>query len=170
MLGPPGLDPVQLLLALAEIRQLPYKYAQAQDFRDSALLLSLWMETDEPAPHPILDIHHVRREHERWFSKGPTTHFVGNHIVELDSADRAHGSVYCMAQLDFGEQFVDQTILYLDRYVRCEGTWLFEQRDHKLWFGQARAENPMHQEPDGWPRSHTGRGVLPGELRVDPPR
>jgi hypothetical protein len=79
----------------------------------------------------------------------------------------AHGSVYCWAQLDFGEEFVDQAILYQDHYVREDGRWLFERRRHLLWFGQARAENPIAQAADDWPRSHTGRGVLPGALRRD---
>jgi hypothetical protein len=166
-LGPADMDPVQLLLAHAEIRQLPLRYAYANDFRDAELLLSLWALTDEPAAYPDIDLHTVRREHERWFRKGPTVHFVGNHLIELEDADHAHGSVYCWAQLDFGEEFVDQAILYQDHYVREDGRWLFERRRHLLWFGQARAENPIAQAADDWPRSHTGRGVLPGALRRD---
>ena len=34
-------------------------------------------------------------------------HFVGNHLIELDDADHAHGSVYCWAQLDFGDELCD---------------------------------------------------------------
>ncbi|QEC50568.1 nuclear transport factor 2 family protein [Baekduia soli] len=166
-LGPAGMDPTQLLLAHAEIRQLPLRYAYAQDFRDAELLLSLWAEVDEPAEYPDIDLHTVRREHERWFRKGPTVHFVGNHLIELDDAEHAHGTVYCWAQLDFGEEFVDQSILYQDRYVRQDGRWLFHHRRHLLWFGQARAENPIAQAGEDWPHSHTGRGVLPGELRRD---
>ena len=167
-LGARDMDPTELLLAHLEIRQLAYRYAYAQDFRDAALLLSLWLETAEPAPYPDIDIHTVRAEHERWFRKGPTVHFVGNHIIELDDPDHAHGSVYCTAQLDLGEEFVDQSILYQDTYVRHEGMWLFQRRRHLLWFGQARAENPIHQEPDGWPKTYTGRGVLPDALRTRP--
>jgi hypothetical protein len=161
------MDPTDVLLAHAEIRQLPLRYAYANDFRDADMLLSLWAEPDEAAAYPDIDLHTVRAEHERWFRKGPTVHFVGNHLIEVDDADHAHGTVYCWAQLDFGEEFVDQAILYQDRYVRQHGTWLFAVRRHLLWFGQARAENPMHQPPDGWPRTHTGRGVLPGPLRRD---
>ena len=118
--------------------------------------------------YPDIDIHTVRAEHQRWFRKGPTVHFVGNHIIELDAPDRAHGSVYCTAQLDFGEEFIDQSILYQDSYVREDGGWLFERRRHLLWFGQKRAENPIHQPADGWPKTHVGRGVLPDALRARP--
>jgi hypothetical protein len=166
-LGPADMDPVALLLAHAEIRQLPLRYAYANDFRDAELLLSLWAQTDVPAQEPGIDLHTVRREHERWFRKGPTVHFVGNHLIEVDDADHAHGTVYCWAQLDFGEEFVDQAILYQDRYVRQDGRWLFARRRHLLWYGQARAENPIAQAADDWPRTHTGRGVLPGALRRD---
>ena len=166
-LGPDGLDPVGVLLAHAEIRQLPLRYAYANDFRDADLLLSLWAETATPAEYPDIDIHTVRREHARWFRKGPTVHFIGNHLIELDDAEHAHGSVYCWAQLDFGEEFVDQAILYQDRYVHADGRWRFERRRHLLWFGQARAENPIAQPAEDWPRSHTGRGNLPGPLRRD---
>jgi hypothetical protein len=167
MLGPADMDPVSVLLAHAEIRQLALRYAHANDFRDSEALLALWAEPDEPATFPDIDLVTVRREHMRWFQKGPTVHFVGNHLIELDTPDTAHGSVYCWAQLDFGDEFVDQSILYQDRYVRRDGCWLFAVRRHLLWFGQARAENPIAQAADDWPRSHTGRGVLPGALRRD---
>jgi hypothetical protein len=162
-----GLDPGQVLLAHAEIRQLPLRYAYAVDFRDAELLLSLWAQPRDPAEASEIDLHTVRREHERWFRKGPTVHFVGNHLIDLDDADHAHGSVYCWAQLDLGEEFVDQSILYQDRYVREGGCWRFALRRHLLWFGQARAENPMGQPAERWPHSYSGRGVLPGLLRRD---
>jgi len=166
MLGPLDMDRTELLLAHAEIQQLPYRYAYAQDFRDAEMLLSLWFDAEEPVAYPEINIHTVRAEHQRWFSKGPTVHFVSNHIIEIQSNDRAIGSVYCAAQLDLGEDFVDQSILYQDTYLLHEGAWLFERRRHLLWFGQARADNPIHQEPDSWPMTYTGRGVLPGALRA----
>lgn len=157
-------------VARDEIRQLPLAYAYAQDMRDADLLLSLWAEPAEPASYPDIDLATVRREHERWFAKGTTCHFVGNHLITIDGPDTAHGDVYCMAQLDLGSEFVDQTILYQDRYVREEGRWLFAIRRHLLFFGQARAENPMQQEGEGWPKVHTGAGNLPGLVQADPPR
>ena len=157
-----GGDPrVDALWAVHEIRQLAYRYALAQDFRDRELLLSLWAETDEPARTPDIDIHTVRSEAERWFRKGPTVHVVANHLVDLVSADEATGSVYCWAQLDLGEEFVDQSILSRDRYVRRDGRWLFLVRRHLLWFGQARERNPIRQAPATWPRGYVGRGSLP---------
>ncbi|MHB1538995.1 MAG: nuclear transport factor 2 family protein [Solirubrobacteraceae bacterium] len=157
-------DPLQRLLAAEQIRQLAYRYAYAVDSRDAELMHSLWAEPDGVAEYPDIDLNTVRRDHERWFSKGPTVHFVGNHLIDLDDADHAHGSVYCWAQLDLGERFVDQSILYQDRYVRQPDGWCFLVRRHLLWFGQARERNPIDQEPDGWPRVHYGRGSLPRDL------
>jgi hypothetical protein len=157
-----GVDPrVDALWAVHEIRQLAYRYALAQDFRDRELLLSLWAETDEPATTPDIDVHTVRSEAERWFRKGPTVHLVANHVVDVTSEDEATGSVYCWAQLDLGEEFVDQAILYRDRYVRRDGRWLFLVRRHLLWYGAARERNPIRQAPATWPRGYVGRGSLP---------
>jgi hypothetical protein len=152
------------LWAAHEIRQLAYRYALAQDSRDRTLLLSLWSETAEPATTPDIDIHTVRSEAARWFQKGPTVHFVGNHVIGFDGPGAAHGSVYCWAQLDLGHAFVDQAILYEDHYVLDGGAWLFATRRHLLWYGQERDRNPIRQEPATWPRGHVGRGSLPEEF------
>jgi hypothetical protein len=152
------------LWATHEIRRLALRYALAVDSRDRALLLSLWAESDEPATSPDIDIHTVRSEAARWFRKGPTIHFVGNHLVDLHGPDTASGSVYAWAQLDLGEEFVDQAILYQDRYVRRHGRWLFLTRRHLLWFGQERDRNPIRQPPATWPRGYVGRGTLPEDL------
>jgi hypothetical protein len=57
--------------------------------------------------------------------------------------------------------FVDQTILYQDRYVRQGSRWLFAHRRHLLWFGQTREVNPFQQPPANWPHGTAGRGTLP---------
>lgn len=157
-------DRLEQLWAVHQIRQLAYRYALAVDSRDRELLLSLWAETEQPATTPEIDIHTVRSEAARWFRKGPTIHFVGNHLVELTSPDEAAGSVYAWAQLDLGEAFVDQAILYQDHYVRHNGDWLFLTRRHLLWFGQERDRNPIRQPPATWPHGHVGRGTLPFDL------
>jgi hypothetical protein len=157
-------DRVEQLWAVHEIRQLAYRYAFAHDSRDADMLLSLWAETETPLDYPFLDVHRVRADTVRWFRKGPTTHVVANHIVELDGPDVAHGWVYCLAQVDFGEHFVDQTILYDDRYVRRDGRWLFHHRKHLLWFGQERRQHPYRQPDAHWPANQVGRGDVPAEL------
>lgn len=160
-------DPIERLTAAEEIRQLAYGYAYAVDTRDGDLLESLWAEPAGPVDYPDINLVTVRADHERWFGKGPTVHFVGNHRIEIGDRDHATGVVYCWAQLDFVDQFVDQSILYQDKYVRTDDGWRFDVRRHLLWFGQPRAANPIDQEPDGWPRVHYGRGSLPRDLMPD---
>lgn len=167
---PPDPEALARVVARDEIRRLALAYAYAQDMRDAELLLSLWAEPDQPSTYPDIDLVTVRKEYKRWFQKGTTCHFVGNHLITLDGPDNAHGDVYCLAQLDFGKKFVDQTILYQDSYVREAGRWLFRNRRHLLFFGQTRAENPMRQKPEGWPALHTGAGRLPELVHAEPRR
>ncbi len=153
------------LWSVHEIQQLAYRYAFAFDSRDVDALATLWAETDTPAQAPEIDIHTVREDFDQWlYGLGPTVLAVCNHIVEFDDDDNARGSVYCLAQIDMGERFIDQSILYEDRYVRRGGHWLFLVRRHMLWFGQPRADHPLRQEPANWPASPVGRGTLPDEL------
>jgi hypothetical protein len=68
-----------------------------------------------------------------------------------------------LGQIDLGHRFVDQTILYRDRYLRTPSGWRFATRSHLLWFGQERDRHPLHQAPARWPRRQAGRGVLVDE-------
>jgi SnoaL-like protein len=154
------------LCAIHEIQQLAHLYAYAHDARDPALLMSLWSRPDEHARYPAIDIHSIERHIGRWFHRGPTILFVGNHLIRLQDTDRAEGRVYCLAQLDTGEQLIDQSILYDDRYVREDGRWLFETRRHLLWYGARRAGNPFRQPPADWPRSQIGAGIAAAEIEV----
>ncbi len=148
--------------AVHEIEQLAFRYAHAFATRDRELMLSLWSETDSPAPLPALDIHRLRRDLDRWWaSLGQVMLLVTNHVIDLgDGGDAASGAVYCLAQIDGGHLFIDQTIVYRDRYVRRGDGWRFAVREHLLWFGQARDRHPLHQPVANWPRRQVGTGVL----------
>jgi hypothetical protein len=156
---------VERLWAVHEIRQLAYRYAYAFDSRDVPALRSLWLETDRPLPYPHIDVHTIRGDFDRWLDGlGPTVLSVTNHIIDLHDADSASGVVYCTAQIDLGETFVEQAVLYQDDYARHDGAWLFRSRRHLLWFGEERADNPFRLPPADWPASPVGRGTLPDEL------
>ena len=156
---------VELLWAAHEIRQLAYRYAYAFDSRDVPALRALWLETDRPLPYPHIDIHTVRNAFDRWLDGlGPTVLSVTNHLIDLDGPARASGVVYCRAQIDMGERYVEQAVLYQDDYARHEGAWLFRSRRHLLWFGEERPDNPFRLPPANWPASPVGRGTLPEEL------
>ncbi len=152
---------VRRLLALHEIQQLAYRYAYAVDFRDVPLYRTLWAANDPPAAPPEIDIHAAEEMIRQWPYRGPSVLFVCNHLIELDDDDHAHGSVYCIVQVGWGERFLDQSVMYQDRYVRENGQWRFQTRRHLMWFGVERDAHPFRQPLANWPASPTGRGSLP---------
>jgi len=152
-------------VATQEIQQLAYSYALAFDSRDISMLHGLWIQDVERVDYPEINIHTVREDFDQWlYDLGPTVLLVGNHVVNIEDADHATGSVYCLGQIDLGEQFVQQAILYQDRYARHQGRWLFERRRHLLWYGISTAENPFSQAPADWPAKTFGRGTLPEDF------
>jgi hypothetical protein len=154
------------LEALEEIRQLPYRYAYAADFRDVDLFRSLWAPADTPAEYPEIDALTAEQLIRDWPSRGPSILFVSNHLIELESRVRARGTVYCIVQGAFGARFIDQSILYHDRYEKLGGRWLFATRRHLMWFGAERPANPFDQPPANWPTSYHGRGTLPEDMET----
>jgi hypothetical protein len=153
------------VVARQDIQQLAYRYALAFDSRDLELLHSLWYEDVERVPYPNINIHTVREEFDQWlYGLGPSVLTVGNHVIDLADADHATGSVYCQVQMEMGDSYVEQSILYQDRYVRHHGRWLFEVRRHLLWFGTVSDQNPFRQPPANWPASTYGRGTLPADF------
>lgn len=153
---------VQRLWAVHEIQQLAYLYAWAFDSRDEQLLLSLWAEPDPDEEHPKLptmDLRSIRRDVDLFFDRGPTVMFVGNHLIEFDAEDRAHGLVYGWPQVEEHGAFVDQQVVYRDRYALEGERWLFRSRTHLLRFGREHDRNPYDQPAANWPRRQVGRGV-----------
>ena len=151
-----------------EIRELAYRYAYAHDACDPELLLSLWEETETPLQPPAIDIHRVRAVHiPALKTRGPSILFVGNHIIEFEGSDEARGIVYCLVQLEVDGAFVDQSVVYGDRYLRREGTWRFVHRRHVLWYGIERDRHPFDQPAADWPARAVGRGTAVTELRSE---
>lgn len=148
------------LESLHEIRQLPYRYALAFDSRDREAFLALWAPVDEPVTFPDIDGAIVAESVDHFFRHGPSVMFVGNHLIDFVDADHANGSVYAWPQVAMQDGFVDQIVLYEDRYVRVDGRWRFAVRRHLLVYGQRRAEDPFSLPAANWPSGQVGRGVV----------
>ena len=122
--------------SLAAIRQLAYRYALALDSRDMDTLVGLFTPDVRVGGQE-----NGREALKQWFIEtmrvpGTSVHFVGNHIVDFDGADRAHGIVYCRDELErpaTGEWEIG-TIQYWDDYVRQDGEWFFARRAFHRWY------------------------------------
>jgi ketosteroid isomerase-like protein len=151
------------LASIDEIRQLASRYALALDQRDLDALVGLFVDDvrvdadtrGREALRAGLEGEHLRR-------LGITVLHVGNHVVELDGPDAAHGSVYCRAELQTDDEtWVSQAVHYGDRYERRDGRWYFRSRRHELLYGVAFGQRPNGQPPADWPANDVGTGTLP---------
>ncbi len=132
--------------SLAAIRQLPARYGLALDSRDMKALVALFTP----------DVRVGRDERgrdalERWFrrvmSESRTSiHFIGNHVIDFDDADHAHGIVYCHDELERpgSGHWEWGKLQYWDSYVRMDGEWCFERRRFHRWYIVDALERPAH--------------------------
>jgi hypothetical protein len=139
--------------SLAEIRQLPVRYALALDSRDLASLVALF-----PADVHVGADASGRDALHAWFLDAmrkvrTTVHLVANHIIDFESADRAHGIVYCRDEVEYpvsGEWKIGM-LQYHDTYRRVDGEWGFERRKFHRWYQVDALERPV-----------LGAGIEPG--------
>ena len=149
------------LLAYQEIRQLAYRYALATDSRDLDTLVGLFVD-DVRVGRDAVGREALRESFNRQLrGVGVTILHVSNHIIDFDDDDHARGSVYCRGEIQDGERWIVQMILYEDTYERREGRWYFVRRKHLLWYGAESGQNPLNLPPANWPQNHSGRGTLP---------
>jgi hypothetical protein len=135
---------IERMESLAEIQQLPVRYALALDSRDLQTLVRLF-----PADVRVGRDHSGREALRAWFldsmSKVRTTvHFVGNHIIDFESADRARGVVYCRDEVEYpdtGEWQIGM-LQYHDTYRREDGEWVFERRKFLRWYQVDALDRP----------------------------
>jgi hypothetical protein len=141
---------VDRLESLAAIRQLPSRYALCVDSRDVDTMVSLFVPDvrvgrDASGRDPL----------RAWFVKSlsrlaDTVHFAGNHVVDFDDADHAHGIVTCHDEVVFRkiDGWHQGMLQYWDTYRRVEGPdgreWCFERRRFTRWYMSDWLERPSH--------------------------
>ena len=148
-----------------EIRQLAYRYAWGLDSRDVDRVAELYAPDADSGDGSGTAAWRARFRRSLG-GVGVTILFVGNHLIDFDGDNDAHGLVYCRGYIEPRDgpqpgRFVEQAILYRDRYRRVDGSWKFVSRNHELWFGIETAERPLHQRPAEWPLHHDGLGSVP---------
>jgi hypothetical protein len=139
-------DRLDRMESLAEIRQLPYRYAVALDSRNIDDLVALFV----PEVRVGRD-EYGRAALKRWFDGAmkpirTSIHFIGNHVVDFDDADHARGIVYCRDQLErptSGRWEIGE-LQYWDKYVRVNGDWCFERRKFLRWYIDDALTRPRH--------------------------
>lgn len=153
---------VEWLSAHEQIRQLASHYAVAIDSRDLDALVGLFID----------DVRVGRDTYGRDALKasfdeslrgiGVSMLNVGTHAIDLVDADHATGNVYCHGQIQDGDRWIHQFILYRDAYERRGGRWYFVRRIHELWYGEQAPTSPLALPAANWPEHHDGSGTVPG--------
>ena len=150
------------LESIAEIRQLPLRYALAVDTRNLDDLVELFLPDVRVGKNLF-----GRPALRDWFAQAlcgsrTTIHFVANHTFEFETPDLANGVVYCRDELEHSAAWDVGYIQYWDRYVRRDGVWCFEKRGFNRWYMVDALTRPSHAagvtDPDKVVR---GAGVLP---------
>jgi len=148
---------VDRLESLDEIRQLVAKYSLSLDMRDLDAHVNLF------APDIRVSREKSGRAHlKRWLDDTlrlqftGTSHHVGNHIIEFDDPDHAHGVVYSKNEhetpsADGDTEWVIMQMLYWDHYQRIDGRWYFRRRLPCYWYATDLNRPPVGENKMRWP-------------------
>ena len=153
------MDAVQELVARDQIRQLAERYSLAVDGKDLDGVVAMFTE-DVDFGQFGTGREGARNRYDTDLRKYHCTmHFVGNHVIDFDDDDHAHGVVYCRAYHHVPEpdHWFDIAVAYWDTYERVGDEWLFRQRQPRVWFRQPWGHP---DEPSG-ERSHVGGTQMP---------
>jgi len=156
----PGI--VEQLWAYEQIRQLASHYAVAVDSRNLDALVELFVD-DVRVGRETYGRDALRASFAESLSAiGISMLNVGTHAIDLVDADHAVGQVYCHGQIQDGDRWIHQFILYRDTYERRDGKWYFIRRIHELWYGEEAQTSPLMLPAADWPKNHDGLGTVPG--------
>ncbi len=123
---PDLLSRIDRLESLDAIRQLAARYCLALDMRALDALVNLF-----PADVRVSRDASGRQALRAWFDETlrvqftGTAHVTGNHIIEFDDADHAHGVVYSRNEHETGDEWVIMTMMYWDHYERIRRQLVF---------------------------------------------
>ncbi len=155
------MEALDRLLAYEEIRGLVARYALATDSRDLDALVGLFVD-DVQVGRDRFGRDALRESFDAQLRAiGTSILDVGTHVIDLVDDDHATGHVYCKAEIQDGDRWIHQAILYRDTYARRVGHWYFVRRRHDLFYGAEVGVNPLTLPPANWPEHHDGIGTAP---------
>ena len=154
---------IDRLESLEQIRRLAWEYGQAVDARDLDRLASLYVEDyTDPSTLKSSGRAAVRDRFSKVIRRFTTSvHFVGNHVIDLDDEDHAHGVVYTRAEHEVGELWVIMVLHYWDTYERRDGRWYFKLRRAQRLYATDLLDRPTGPLKVRWPGTPPVRGPLP---------
>jgi hypothetical protein len=146
--------------SLDEIRQLAAKYSLSLDMRDLDAHVNLFAEDIRVSREK------TGRSHlKRWLDDTlrlqftGTSHHIGNHIIEFDDPDHAHGVVYSKNEHEAGAEWVIMQMLYWDNYQRIDGRWYFRRRLPCYWYATDLSKPPIGDNKMRWPDRESYAGA-----------
>lgn len=149
------------LVASEQIRQLAAHYAVAVDSRDLDALVALFVD-DVQVGRDRFGRDALKETFDASLrGVGVTILNVGTHAIDFIDDANATGVVYCKGEIQDGERWIHQAIVYFDTYERRDDHWYFVRRVHELFYGAEVGVNPLGLEPAEWPKRNDGRGTLP---------
>jgi len=147
---------IDRLESLDEIRQLAAKYSLSLDMRDLDAHVNLFAEDIRISRDKI-----GRTHLKRWLDDTlrlqftGTSHHIGNHVIEFDDPDNAHGIVYSKNEHETGDEWVIMQMIYWDNYQRIDGRWYFRRRLPCYWYATDLNKPPIGDNKMRWPdRDH----------------
>lgn len=148
---------IDRLESIDEIRQLVSKYSLSLDMRDLDAHVNLFAE-DIRVSRELTG----RAALKRWLDDTlrlqftGTSHHVGNHVIEFEDPDHAHGIVYSKNEhetptKDGGAEWVIMQMIYWDNYDRIDGRWYFRRRLPCYWYAADLNKPPTGEQKMRWP-------------------
>jgi len=148
---------IDRLESLEAIRQLVSKYSLSLDMRDLDAHVNLFAEDIRVSKDTS-----GREALKSWlddtlrFQFIGTSHHIGNHIIEFDDPDRAHGIVYSKNEHetprdDGGTDWIIMQMMYWDNYQRIDDTWYFRRRLPCYWYATDLNAPPVGENKMRWP-------------------
>lgn len=157
---------IDRLESLDEIRQLAAKYSLSLDMRDLDAHVNLFAADIRVSREKT-----GRASLKRWLDDTlrlqftGTSHHIGNHIIEFDDPDHAHGVVYSKNEhetpcADGSVEWVIMQMLYWDNYERIDGRWYFRRRLPCYWYATDLNKPPVGIDKMRWPDRETYEGAF----------
>jgi len=143
---------IDRLESLDAIRQLVSKYALSLDMRDVDAHVNLFARdirvSREATGRQALKVWLDEMMRDQFTG---TSHHIGNHIIEFDDPDHAHGVVYSKNEHETGDEWVIMQMMYWDNYERIEGSWYFRRRLPCYWYATDLNKSPLGENKMRWP-------------------